>query len=131
MTSKKSSWAGLSEVGLSKFKTPSLLAYMSGSRESNSGAQKNVRIGRVPVRMGVVNGLLSGMGEHAGISIEDYLHTSFPNADPEFRDGEIVERNAGLLTWEGAGLGGHVLWPVAEPRSRVPIHRNPPEDGAK
>jgi Uma2 family endonuclease len=33
------------------------------------------------------------MAAHTAISLEQYLHTSFPNPDPEFRDGEIVERS--------------------------------------
>lgn len=33
------------------------------------------------------------MGASIAISIEDYLRTSFPNPDREYRDGEIVERS--------------------------------------
>jgi Uma2 family endonuclease len=32
------------------------------------------------------------MATKAAISLEEYLHTSFPGVDPEYRDGEIVER---------------------------------------
>lgn len=32
------------------------------------------------------------MGTKAAISIEEYLHTSFPGVDCEYRDGELVER---------------------------------------
>ena len=32
------------------------------------------------------------MGAHTAISLEEYLHTRFPNPEPEFRDGEIQER---------------------------------------
>src|SRR5580698_5761458 len=32
------------------------------------------------------------MGTKTAISVEEYLHTSFPGVDPEYRDGEIVER---------------------------------------
>jgi Uma2 family endonuclease len=33
------------------------------------------------------------MGAKAAISVEQYLHTSFPDLDREYRDGEIVERS--------------------------------------
>jgi Uma2 family endonuclease len=33
------------------------------------------------------------MGAHTAISVDDYLHTSFPGADAEYRDGELVERS--------------------------------------
>jgi Uma2 family endonuclease len=33
-----------------------------------------------------------GMGAKTAASLEEYLHTSFPDLDREFRDGEIVER---------------------------------------
>lgn len=32
------------------------------------------------------------MGARMGVSVEEYLHTSFPDLDREYRDGEIVER---------------------------------------
>jgi len=32
------------------------------------------------------------MGPHATISVDEYLHTAFPDLDKEYRDGEIVER---------------------------------------
>jgi Uma2 family endonuclease len=32
------------------------------------------------------------MGTKAAISVEEYLHTSFPGVDCEYRDGELVER---------------------------------------
>ena len=32
------------------------------------------------------------MGTKAAISEEEYLHTSFPGVDCEYRDGELVER---------------------------------------
>ena len=32
------------------------------------------------------------MGAHTAISLDDYLHTGFPNPDPEFREGKVVER---------------------------------------
>ena len=33
------------------------------------------------------------MGARAGISVDGYLHTSFPDLDREYRDGELVERS--------------------------------------
>ena len=33
------------------------------------------------------------MGARTGLSIEEYLHTSFPDLDREYRDGELVERS--------------------------------------
>jgi Uma2 family endonuclease len=32
------------------------------------------------------------MDAKAGASLQEYLHTSFPNPDREYRDGELVER---------------------------------------
>jgi len=32
------------------------------------------------------------MGVSAGISAEEYLHSSFPGTDREYRDGALVER---------------------------------------
>ena len=32
------------------------------------------------------------MGAKTGVSVEEYLHTSFPDLDREYRDGELVER---------------------------------------
>jgi Uma2 family endonuclease len=33
------------------------------------------------------------MSAKAGISVEEYLHTSFPDLDREYRNGELVERS--------------------------------------
>ena len=33
------------------------------------------------------------MGARAGISVDEYLHSSFPDLDREYRDGELVERS--------------------------------------
>jgi Uma2 family endonuclease len=33
------------------------------------------------------------MATKAALSVEEYLRTSFPGVDPEYRDGEIVERS--------------------------------------
>jgi Uma2 family endonuclease len=32
------------------------------------------------------------MGTRAALSVEEYLHTSFPDLDKEYRDGQLVER---------------------------------------
>jgi Uma2 family endonuclease len=32
------------------------------------------------------------MGTKTAISVDEYLHTSFPGVDSEYRDGELVER---------------------------------------
>jgi len=32
------------------------------------------------------------MGAKSALSVEQYLHTSFPDLDKEYRDGELVER---------------------------------------
>jgi len=37
--------------------------------------------------------MLELMGAKAGISVDEYLHTSFPDLDREYRDGELVERS--------------------------------------
>ncbi len=34
------------------------------------------------------------MGARTAISVEQYLHTSFPDLDREFVDGELVERSS-------------------------------------
>ena len=33
------------------------------------------------------------MGAKSALSVEQYLHTSFPDLDKEYRDGELVERS--------------------------------------
>jgi hypothetical protein len=33
------------------------------------------------------------MSAKTGVSVEEYLHTSFPALDREYRDGELVERS--------------------------------------
>ena len=33
------------------------------------------------------------MGAKAGVPVSEYLHTSFPDLDREYRDGELVERS--------------------------------------
>jgi Uma2 family endonuclease len=38
--------------------------------------------------------ILFEYGAKAGVSVNEYLHTSFPDLDREYRDGEIVERTS-------------------------------------
>ena len=33
------------------------------------------------------------MGAKTGLSVQEYLHTSFPDLDREYRDGEVLERS--------------------------------------
>jgi len=37
--------------------------------------------------------MLVNMGARPGISVDEYLHSSFPDLDREYRDGELVERS--------------------------------------
>ncbi|HEV2199611.1 MAG TPA: Uma2 family endonuclease [Bryobacteraceae bacterium] len=36
------------------------------------------------------------------MSLDEYLHTSFENPDPEFLEGEVIERNGGTLSHSAA-----------------------------
>ncbi len=58
----------------------------------------------------------------SSLSIEEYLHTSYENPDPEYKDGEIVERSfadnahsTAMVTVSG------IFWDLRESRSR-PFH---------
>jgi Uma2 family endonuclease len=58
------------------------------------------------------------MGAKTAISVEQYLHTSFPDLDREYRDGELVERT---LPDYLHGKTQACLWrfsPLCERRSR-------------
>ncbi len=69
------------------------------------------------------------MGAKSALSVEQYLHTSFPDLDKEYRDGELVERS--LPTFEhgetqlriGAFFAAlrksHSLHAAAETRMRI------------
>jgi Uma2 family endonuclease len=69
------------------------------------------------------------MGVKMAMSVEEYLHTAFPDLDKEYRDGEIVERSApdylhgktrGLLFAFFLALPGQLsLHPCVETRMRV------------
>jgi Uma2 family endonuclease len=69
------------------------------------------------------------MGSATALSIEEYLHTSFPDLDREYRDGEIVERTLpdylhgkpqALLAAFFLALGKQLsLYPCVETRMRL------------
>lgn len=69
------------------------------------------------------------MGSATALSVEEYLHTSFPDLDREYRDGELVERTLpdyphgktqGLLFAFFLALGRQFsLYPCVETRMRV------------
>jgi Uma2 family endonuclease len=73
------------------------------------------------------------MGRATALSVEEYLHTSFPDLDREYRDGEIVERTLpdylhgktqGLLFAFFLALGEQLsLHPCVETRMRVRLNR--------
>ena len=66
---------------------------------------------------------------HTAIPIQEYLRTSFPNPDPEFRDGELIERSmpdylhgktqALLSAFFMALRKRHSLYPCSETRVRL------------
>jgi Uma2 family endonuclease len=69
------------------------------------------------------------MGTKAALSVEQYLHTSFPDLDMEYRDGEVVERSLPtylhgktqflILAFFGALRRTHSLHACAETRMRL------------
>jgi Uma2 family endonuclease len=69
------------------------------------------------------------MNARTGVSVEEYLHTSFPDLDREYRDGEIVERCLptylhgkvqGLLVAVFLALRGQLpVFPCVETRMKV------------
>ena len=69
------------------------------------------------------------MGAKSAISVEQYLRTSFPDLDKEYRDGEIVERSLPdylhsktqflLLVFFGAFRKTHSVFPCAELRLKL------------
>ena len=69
------------------------------------------------------------MGAKSAISAEQYLRTSFPDLDKEYRDGEIVERSLPdyfhaktqflLLAFFGAIRRTHKVYPAAELRLKL------------
>ena len=73
------------------------------------------------------------MGVLSAISMEEYLHTSYPGTDREFRDGEVVERSmpdyfhgecqTNLVIFFGALKRKHGLYPSTETRMRMPNNR--------
>jgi Uma2 family endonuclease len=73
------------------------------------------------------------MGVNTAISVEEYLHTSFPDLDKEYRDGELVERSLpdylhGKIQFQlcvlfAALRGGLPLYPTVETRMQVRPNR--------
>ena len=69
------------------------------------------------------------MSVFAGVSVEDYLHSSFPDVDREYRDGALVERSipdylhgktqALLIALFMALRKQILLYPCAETRMRL------------
>ena len=69
------------------------------------------------------------MGAKTAISLEQYLHTTFPDVDREYRDGEIVERSlpdylhgrvqAALVAFFWALRTELALFPCVETRMRL------------
>jgi len=87
------------------------------------------RRGHPPVEYGI----LVYVGRATALSVEEYLHTSFPDLDREYRDGEIVQRawpdylhgkTQGLLCAFFLTLGEQLsLHPCVETRMRVSPNR--------
>ena len=69
------------------------------------------------------------MGTRAALSVEEYLHTSFPDLDKEYRDGQLVERalpdylhgRTQLLlgAFFLAAAKSLSLWPCSETRMKI------------
>src|SRR4051812_26450670 len=69
------------------------------------------------------------MGAKTALSVEQYLHTSFPDLDQEYRDGELVERTlpnylhgktqGRLLAFFVSGQKAGPLYPCAETRMKL------------
>ncbi len=73
------------------------------------------------------------MAIKAALSAEEYLRTSFPGVDPEYRDGEIMERSLPTLdhgTTQGSLYSffkpyrnSHLLFPTVETRLLLRVGR--------
>jgi Uma2 family endonuclease len=69
------------------------------------------------------------MGTRAALSVEEYLHTSFPGLDKEYRDGQLVERTLPnslhgrtqllLGAFFLAAAKSISLWPYSETRVKL------------
>jgi Uma2 family endonuclease len=69
------------------------------------------------------------MGTKAALSVEEYLHTSFPDLDKEYRDGKLVERTLPnslhgrtqlrLGAFFLAAAKSISLWPHSETRMKI------------
>jgi Uma2 family endonuclease len=60
------------------------------------------------------------MGTKTALSVEQYLHTSFPDLDKEYRDGEVVERS--LPTFLHGKTQIHMGVLFAALRRKPPLH---------
>jgi Uma2 family endonuclease len=60
------------------------------------------------------------MGAKTGLSVEEYLHTSFPDLDREYRDGELVERT--LPDYLHGKVQGLLFAFFAAPRKTLHVH---------
>jgi len=60
------------------------------------------------------------MGARTGVSVEEYLHTSFPELDREYRDGEIVERT--LPTYLHSRIQGILFTIFFALRHKFPLY---------
>ena len=63
------------------------------------------------------------MGTNAAISVDEYLHTAFPDLDKEYQDGEIVER--GLPDNLHSTTQFLLLAFFAALRKTIPLHPRP------
>lgn len=63
----------------------------AGAFDPLSAAEAGADLDRV-LWVNLQRGYAQNMGAHTAISLEDYLKTSLPGTDREYRDGELVER---------------------------------------
>jgi Uma2 family endonuclease len=60
------------------------------------------------------------MSARTGVPVEEYLHTSFPGVDKEYRDGELVERS--LPTYQHGRIQGVLFALFFALRPRVAVY---------
>jgi Uma2 family endonuclease len=63
------------------------------------------------------------MGTRAALSVEEYLHTSFPDLDKEYRDGQLVERT--LPDYLHSKTQGLLIFFFLLARRRMPLFASP------
>ena len=59
------------------------------------------------------------MATKAALTVEEYLHTSFPDLDKEYRDGELVEKT--LLDHSHSSIQGDLIVFFGELRKRLSV----------